>query len=207
MAVLAGERACGAVGRLPPGITTYLAPAAPLLNNAGSRTRPPTAPHCREYPAFVERYIAGTSDLFRRFIDQGLGELEAAEGGAGGARGAAQPPAQQAQQRPPLSPAGAGAGYGGAASPGAALPVPGFSASPAASPAGSASSAARLAALRERMGGLRVSTEGGGAGSGPPSGRASATAELGSMASSLEGLQARLANLQASRRGSNTPTS
>lgn len=207
-----GSQPAAVLAGAPPGA------AAHALAAAQPRPAPPHTPSAprREFPAFVERYIAGTSTLFRDFIDKGLGELEAAEG-QGGGQGGGQPPAPAQQsggepagsrrggvpppalQRPPLSPAGAGSGsYAGAYSPSATMGA----ASPGASPAGSASSAARLAALRERMGGLRVSGEGGPASSGPSSSRASATAELGTMASSLEGLQARLANLQASRRSS-----
>lgn len=60
-------------------------------------------------------------------------------------------------------------------------------------------------ALHERMGGLRISTVGG-TGCGPSSSRASAAAEPGSMANSRQAKLARLANLQASRRGSRTPS-
>ncbi|KAL4854812.1 hypothetical protein ACK3TF_004509 [Chlorella vulgaris] len=134
----------------------------------------------REYPAFVERYIATTSDMFRNFIDSGLAALEGQEQDSGTAGPAAQAAHQQQQQqqqqaasegapqrrqapmpplalqRPPPSPSGGGTagGDGGrypqSYSPGA--PAPLAATSPAAG-----GGPRRLSDLRERMGQMRLS--------------------------------------------------
>lgn len=89
----------------------------------------------------MDKYIAGTSDMFRQFIDRGLTRLEAAGGAA------ALPP--------PVTPPGAGLAAA-AASPAAAGPSPG-----SARPDGPQS---RLGVLRDRM--VRASVEGGMGGGG-----------------------------------------
>lgn len=100
----------------------------------------------------------------------------------------------QLQQRPHSSGIDSARGHGGAPSPGAAYsPVVGSRA---------AASAERLSSLRERLGQMRVSGDGSGggtAGNSMPATSRSAAADLGSMSSSLEGLQARLASLQGRR--------
>ncbi|KAL4424717.1 hypothetical protein ABPG77_000060 [Micractinium sp. CCAP 211/92] len=112
------------------------------------------------------------------------------------------------QQDGPTRPSSAGSlganGYAnGAPSPGLPPQGPGAALSPLSSQR-SNSGAERLSALRERLGQMRVSGEGGSAGpaslggSLPTSGRA--TADLSTSISSLEGLQQRLASLQSRRR-------
>ncbi|PRW20522.1 microtubule associated isoform A [Chlorella sorokiniana] len=183
----------------------------------------------KEYPAFVERYIATTSDMFRQFIDTGLAQLAAAEaaGGAPAARSSSsgessgsaggQAAAQQQQQhvepvarrpspvpplalqRPPLSPpVTSPSGTGGS------LTTPGGTTYSPSNP--------RLAAIRERLGAARHSSEGGldagaagagaAGGSQPTSGRSTDDATFNRMSNSLESLQQRLASLQ-QRRNSN----
>eukprot|EP00887_Chlorella_sp_A99_P000367 scaffold13.g367.t1 len=143
------------------------------------------------HPAYVEKYIASTSDMFQNFIRQELAQLEQ-EGGeqevAGPGPGAAPLP-PRGLPRPQLSPsASEGALAGGAG------------ASPGAEPEGEAqsggSAAGRLSALRERMGAMRASGEGGPA---PPSTGSSGgrpPSDLSSMRSSIEELQARMQSLR-----------
>lgn len=138
----------------------------------------------KEFPAFVERYIATTSDMFRQFIDTGLAQLAAAEAAGGGAAPTAH-----------SSSSGESSGSPGGAHPGAPAaqhhqqqpeavarrpsPVPPLAlqrpplSPPVVSPSGAGGSLTtpggtvyspsnpRIAAMRERMASIRVSSEGG----------------------------------------------
>ena len=137
----------------------------------------------------------------KNFIRDGLEQLEAS-GGVEAARAAVVAATQGPAPPSPLSPPPAAA---------ARPPLPGGP-SPLASPSGSGlsgdgsggggGSAARLSALRERMGAMRTSGEGlpgaaAAAGSvAPGSARSSGAGDLSSMRSSIEELQARMASLR-----------
>lgn len=109
----------------------------------------PLALFYREQPKYVERYIAGTADKFRQFIDDGLARLEAQ-----GTPILTPRPSTGVSPMPRLDlggQAGPGGGYGDAPSPGSAR-------------AETPQSQGRLSSLRERLSHIKASTEGAPAG-------------------------------------------
>ena len=110
----------------------------------------------REHPQYVERYIAGTSDMFRKFIDDGLAQLDAAGGvspaataAAAGMYGSTTTSTPTAVPRISIPPAG-GMGANTSPNPGSAR---------------SDGSQSRLSNLKDRLSHIK-STEGGGGGGG-----------------------------------------
>ena len=183
----AGGDSCGNCAACVPPWLAWAAPgrAPPLI--LAPHQPPLLPPTFREFPAFVERYIATTSDMFRQFIDTGLAQLAAAEAAGGGAA-----PAPAAR----TSSSGESSGSPGGAHPGAPAaqqqqqqqaepvarrpsPVPPLAlqrpplSPPVVSPSGAGGSLTtpggtiyspsnpRIAAMRERMASMRGSSEGG----------------------------------------------
>ncbi len=161
-----------------------------------SHPHSPNSPPAREYPAFVERYIATTSDMFRHFIDTGLAQLAAAEAAGGGAAPAARssssgeswgsaggaapaaPAAQQQQQQQQQQQHAEPLARRPSPVPPLALQRPPLS-PPVTSPSGDGGAAVtpggtvyspsnpRFASMRERLEAMRLSSEGSvGAGAG-----------------------------------------
>ncbi|RMZ53878.1 hypothetical protein APUTEX25_005624, partial [Auxenochlorella protothecoides] len=173
----------------------------------------------RQHPEYVDKYITGTSDMFRAYIRDGLAKLEARDDGA---QDPGTPPASAANgapadgrpggdDRPPLPvPPRRGAGVAALTrpSPGPAglppiLSIPSPGAAPG-SDGSAAGSVARLNSLRERLASARGSVEGGlppaaalspGRSLGRPSG------DLTSVRSAIDELADRMAAL---RRASHT---
>ena len=136
----------------------------------------------REQPQYVERYIAGTSDMFRQFIAKGLDELE-------------QQQHQQKQQQPHPQEMPRVGSHGGMS---ASSVVAGVATVTAGGPSSTRSdgSQSRLSSLRERLSSIKAmsgSNESGGAGAAAD---AAVMAVSSGAAASVEELSVRLQNLR-----------